>query len=77
LAGSNAASGVSQNADGSILIKGGDGNHYNAQLVTKPDKGGGSGFGGGAYIQATVSFQGPPPQWAKGIDGWPAFWALL
>jgi len=67
--GDNATSGVSQNADGSITIRGGDANHYNDQLNS-----GGVEFGGGGYFQATLSFKNPPAGWSTSADGWPAFW---
>ena len=67
--GDNATSGVSQNADGSITIRGGDANHYNNQLNS-----GATQFGGGGYFQATLSFQNPPAGWSTTVDGWPAFW---
>ena len=62
------ATGVTQNADGTMSISGGVGNHYNADLVTK------ALFGGGAYIQAKISFQNAPAGWTPTADGWPAFW---
>lgn len=75
--GSNAGSGVSQNADGSIYIHGGDGNHYNAQLISCTDNGSavtnGGCFGGGGYFEATFSFENAPAGW-PGVDGWPAWW---
>ena len=67
--GDNATSGVSQNSDGSISIRGGDANHYNNQLNS-----GATQFGGGGYFQATLSFQNPPAGWSTTVDGWPAFW---
>ena len=67
--GDNVTSGLTQNSDGSISIRGGDGNNYNRQLVSGDAK-----FGGGAYVQATLSFQNPTGGWYQGADGWPAFW---
>lgn len=67
--GDAASSGVTQNSDGSVTIRGGDANHYNDQINT-----GDMQFGGGAYIQANLSFQNPPAGWSPGSPGWPAFW---
>ncbi len=65
---------VSQNADGSVTIAGGN-NAYNSELETAhPGSNGsftGEAFGGGGYFQATLSFTGAPST----SGGWPAFWS--
>ncbi|WP_428488741.1 hypothetical protein [Rhodopila sp.] len=63
---------VTQNADGSVTISpGGDG--YGAQLSTAsvgttPTNWTGEAFGGGAYFQATMSFNGPASFWANDVE---------
>src|ERR1044072_6199103 len=69
ITGDNASSGVSQNADGSISLRGGDNNTHNDQLNA-----GSILFGGGAYIQADIRFDNPPAGWSSSVDGWPSFW---
>ena len=59
---------ATQNSDGSITIPGGACNHFNDQIDT-----GNILFGGGAYIQSTISFKNTPAGW-PGVDGWPAYW---
>jgi len=73
------ATGVTQNANGSVTISGGGGNSYNAQVSTAaPGRNArawqGIAFGGGGYFEATLSFTGPVL--GQGGDGWPAFWAV-
>jgi len=68
-AGDAASSGVTQNSDGSITLGGASNWHYNDQLDT-----GSVGFGGGAYIQATMAIQGPPNWSYDAGAGFPAFW---
>jgi hypothetical protein len=63
---------ITQNADGSVTIKGG-GNDYGAQLSTASvgtaaSNFSGIAFGGGGYFQATMSFDGPAAFWANDIE---------
>ncbi|WP_428535375.1 hypothetical protein [Rhodopila sp.] len=63
---------VTQNADGSVTISPG-GNDYGAQLSTAsvgttPTNWTGEAFGGGAYFQATMSFNGPASFWANDVE---------
>jgi hypothetical protein len=67
--GDAASSGITQNADGSLTLNGSANWHYNDQLDT-----GSTGFGGGAYIQATIAIQNPIVGWNTTV-GFPAFWA--
>src|SRR6185312_3596252 len=67
--GDAASSGITQNADGSITLNGAADWHYNDQLDT-----GNIGFGGGAYIQATIAIQNPIVGWNTNGLGFPAFW---
>lgn len=66
-----AATGVSQNADGSVSIPGGGGDSWNGQLATATPSGQGASFGGGGYYQATITWMGAPST----SGGWPSFWA--
>jgi hypothetical protein len=65
-----ASAGLVQNADGSITLKGSSNWHYNDQLNT-----GNQGFGGGAFIEATLAIKNPIVGWNQSGRGWPAFWA--
>src|SRR4051794_31077514 len=63
---------VIQNADGSVTISPG-GNNYGAQLSTAsvgttPTNWTGEAFGGGAYFQATMSFNGPASFWTNDVE---------
>jgi hypothetical protein len=64
---------ATQNSSGSVTIAGG-GDSYNEQLSSAEETSTGwqgVAFGGGAYIQATLSFTGA----YSGSGGWPSFWS--
>ena len=70
---------VTQNSNGSVTIAGG-GNTYNGQLATAvPDGNGGytgEVFGGGLYVQATISVSGATSGLYGSSDSeWPSFWS--
>ena len=73
-----------QNTDGSVTIFGGVGDHTNGQVASATSAANSAGFtgvafGGGAYFEATLKFdgwQGAAADPNATSTGWPAFWSL-
>jgi hypothetical protein len=71
-------SAIVPNADGTLLLKG-DTSGPNGEIATIARKSGGglvgNAFGGGAYFEATFSFD-PGTVVDAGFHGWPSWWSL-
>jgi hypothetical protein len=70
--------GVTQNSDGTLALNGQNAQVGSAESANTPSRFIGTAFGGGAYFEAVLKFNG----WQgsqnsnSGAAGWPAFWGL-